>query len=57
MTGNGMGDPFIAHQLNPVPSDSMGQQFFPQGSSIPVTGGSLNSSSSCSDEVNLGAEK
>jgi hypothetical protein len=52
-----MGDPFIAHQLNPVPSDSMGQQFFPQGSSISVTGGSLNSSSSCSDEVNLGAEK
>lgn len=51
------GDLFIAHQLNPVPSDSVGQQFFPLGSGIPVTGGSSNSSSSCSDEVNLGAEK
>ncbi|KAL4603911.1 hypothetical protein ACB092_10G157700 [Castanea dentata] len=51
------GDLFIASRLNPLPSDSVGQQFFPIGSEIPVNGGSSNSSSSCSDEVSLGLEK
>lgn len=51
------GDLFIASPMNPVPSDYTSQQFFPHGSAIPVTGGSSNSSSSCSDEVNLGIEK
>jgi hypothetical protein len=51
------GDLFIARPLNPLQSDSVGRQFFPIGSEIPVTGGSSNSSSSCSDEVSLGVEK
>ncbi|GLT50569.1 hypothetical protein SLA2020_240470 [Shorea laevis] len=51
------GDLFIANQLNSVPTDSMGRQFFPLGAGIPVAGNSSNSSSSCSDEVNPGAEK
>lgn len=46
------GDLFMANPLNPVPVDKMGQQFFPV-----LLGNSSNSSSSCSDEVNLGIEK
>lgn len=46
------GDLFIASPLNPVPNDNIGRQFFPLG-----TGNSSNSSSSCSEEVNLGIEK
>lgn len=51
------GDLFIASPLTPVPADSVGRQFFPLGSGIPMVGGSSNSSSSCSDEVNLGIDK
>ncbi|KAF2304804.1 hypothetical protein GH714_038012 [Hevea brasiliensis] len=51
------GDLFIASPLNPVPSDGMSRQFFPVTTGIPVNGNSSNSSSSCSDEVNLGIEK
>lgn len=52
------GDLFIASPINQVPLDnSMGRQFFPLGSGIPVTGGSSNSSSSCSEEGNLGTDK
>ncbi|RDX63790.1 Squamosa promoter-binding-like protein 1, partial [Mucuna pruriens] len=49
------GDLFIASRLNPVPADGVGvgQQFFPLGSGIPVAGGPSNSSSSCSEEVDL----
>ncbi|KAJ4849884.1 hypothetical protein Tsubulata_034686 [Turnera subulata] len=50
------GDLFIASPLNPVPSSAMGRQFFPSGTGIRETGNSSNSSSSCSDEVNLGVE-
>ncbi|OWM79735.1 squamosa promoter-binding-like protein 1 [Punica granatum] len=50
------GDLFIARPLNPVPSDYLGQQFFPLGNGIPTAGNSSNSSSSCSDEANLGFE-
>nr|AVV48326.1 squamosa promoter binding-like protein [Litchi chinensis] len=46
------GDLFMANPLNPVPNNKMGQQFFPV-----VARNSSNSSSSCSDEVNLGIEK
>ncbi|OMO82251.1 Transcription factor, SBP-box [Corchorus olitorius] len=49
------GDLFIASSLNPVSADGMGRQLFPLGSGIPVN--SSNSSSSCSDEVNLDMEK
>ncbi|XP_017979528.1 PREDICTED: squamosa promoter-binding-like protein 1 [Theobroma cacao] len=49
------GDLFIASSINPVSADSTGRQFFPLGSGIP--GNSSNSSSSCSDEVNLETEK
>ncbi|XP_022727600.1 squamosa promoter-binding-like protein 1 [Durio zibethinus] len=49
------GDLFIASSINPVSADSMGRQFFPLGSGIPVN--SSNSSSSCSGEVNLETEK
>ncbi|OAY48854.1 squamosa promoter-binding-like protein 1 [Manihot esculenta] len=51
------GDLFIASPLNPVPSGGMGRQFFPVATGIPVNGNSSNSSSSCSDEVNLGIEQ
>ncbi|XP_054810012.1 squamosa promoter-binding-like protein 1 isoform X1 [Prosopis cineraria] len=51
------GDLFIASPLTPVPEDSVGRQLFPLGSGIPMAGGSSNSSSSCSDEVNLGIDK
>ncbi|XP_057995783.1 squamosa promoter-binding-like protein 1 isoform X2 [Hevea brasiliensis] len=51
------GDLFIASPLNPVPSGGMGRQFFPVATGIPVNGNSSNSSSSCSDEVNLVIEK
>lgn len=54
------GDLFIATPLNQVPLDnSMGRQFLPLGSAgIPVTGGSSNSSSSCSEEGgNVGTDK
>ncbi|CAN1292975.1 Squamosa promoter-binding-like protein 12 [Linum perenne] len=46
------GDLFIASPLNSVPSAGVGKQFFPL-----ATGNSSNSSSSCSDEVNLEIEK
>ncbi|TXG63219.1 hypothetical protein EZV62_010213 [Acer yangbiense] len=46
------GDLFMANPLNPVPNNNMDQQFFPV-----AAGNSSNSSSSCSDEVNLGIEK
>ncbi|KAL9397192.1 hypothetical protein Peur_011445 [Populus x canadensis] len=53
------GDLFIASPLNPVPSTSVSRPFFPLGvgTGVPATGNSSNSSSSCSDEVNLGVEK
>ncbi|XP_058008560.1 squamosa promoter-binding-like protein 1 isoform X2 [Hevea brasiliensis] len=51
------GDLFIASPLNPVPSGGMGRQFFPVTTGIPGNGNSSNSSSSCSDEVNLGIDK
>ncbi|KAL5859331.1 hypothetical protein ACOSQ4_000627 [Xanthoceras sorbifolium] len=46
------GDLFMANPLNPVPNNNMGRQFFPV-----AAGNSSNSSSSCSDEVDLGIEK
>lgn len=49
------GDLFIARPLNPAPSSSMSRQIFPVGTGI--AGNSSNSSSSCSDEVNLAVEK
>lgn len=45
------GDLFIASKLNPAPNENIGRQFFPLS-----VGNSSNSSSSCSDEVNLGIE-
>ncbi|KDO86825.1 hypothetical protein CISIN_1g001971mg [Citrus sinensis] len=45
------GDLFIASKLNPAPNENIGRQFFPL-----AVGNSSNSSSSCSDEVNLGIE-
>jgi hypothetical protein len=53
------GDLFIASPLNPVPSTGISRQFSSHGvgTGILATGNSSNSSSSCSDEVNLGAEK
>ncbi|KAI4301575.1 hypothetical protein L6164_034839 [Bauhinia variegata] len=51
------GDLFVASPLNPVPANRVGQQIFPLDSGIPTAGGSSNSSSSCSDEVNLGIDK
>ncbi|XP_015572376.1 squamosa promoter-binding-like protein 1 isoform X2 [Ricinus communis] len=51
------GDLFIASPLNPVPSSNMSRQFFPIATGTPTNGNSSNSSSSCSDEVNLGIEK
>lgn len=53
------GDLFIASRVNQVPADGVGvgQQFFPLGSGIPVAGGSSNSSSSCSEEGDLGNPK
>nr|QMV47665.1 squamosa-binding protein-like 1A [Paeonia suffruticosa] len=51
------GDLFIASPINPVQSDFTNRQFFPVSSGIPETGRSSNSSSSCSDEVNLGIDK
>ncbi|KAJ6710673.1 SQUAMOSA PROMOTER-BINDING-LIKE PROTEIN 1-RELATED [Salix koriyanagi] len=52
------GDLFIASPLNPVPSTSVSMQLFPLGvgTEVPATGNSY-SSSSFSDEVNLGVEK
>ncbi|KAF7804965.1 squamosa promoter-binding-like protein 1 [Senna tora] len=46
------GDLFIASPLNPVPTERIGQQFFPPRSGIPAVGSS-NTSSSCSEEVDL----
>lgn len=46
---------FLASPVTPVAEkefNSVGRQFFPLGSGIPVAGGSSNSSSSCSDEGN-----
>ncbi|KAL9385151.1 hypothetical protein Peur_022161 [Populus x canadensis] len=53
------GDLFIASPLNPVPSTGISRQFSSHGvgTGILATGNSSKSSSSCSDEVNLGAEK
>ncbi|KAJ6729308.1 SQUAMOSA PROMOTER-BINDING-LIKE PROTEIN 4 [Salix viminalis] len=52
------GDLFIASPLNSVPSTSVSRQLFPLGvgTGVPATGNSY-SSSSFSDEVNLGVEK
>ncbi|MED6159906.1 Cysteine desulfurase mitochondrial [Stylosanthes scabra] len=46
------GDLFIGRPLNPGPEH---RQFFPAGTGIPLSGGpsNSNSSSSCSDEVDL----
>ncbi|KAK6937210.1 SBP domain [Dillenia turbinata] len=49
------GDLFLATRLNSAPSNCGGTQVFPLGSGIQDTGGSSNSSSSCSDEVNVGS--
>ncbi|KAL4030480.1 hypothetical protein IC575_008717 [Cucumis melo] len=52
------GDLFIARPLNTVESGHLSRQLFPIVSGIPLTnGGSSNSSSSCSDEANMGIEK
>ncbi|XP_010276543.1 PREDICTED: squamosa promoter-binding-like protein 1 [Nelumbo nucifera] len=51
------GDLFISSPLNSVPSDCRGRHLFPGSSGIPTAGGSSNSSSSCSDEINPGSEK
>ncbi|XP_059632030.1 squamosa promoter-binding-like protein 1 isoform X2 [Cornus florida] len=51
------GDLFTATPLNSVPSDCRNRQLFPVGSEIPAITGLSNSSSSCSDEINLGNEK
>ncbi|XP_010270965.1 PREDICTED: squamosa promoter-binding-like protein 1 [Nelumbo nucifera] len=51
------GDLFIANPLNSVPSDCRSRQLFPGSSGIPTAGGSSNSSSSCSDEINPGSDK
>ncbi|XP_065859846.1 squamosa promoter-binding-like protein 1 isoform X2 [Euphorbia lathyris] len=51
------GDLFVASSLNPVQTGVTSTQFFPIASGIPTNGNSSNSSSSCSDEVNLGIEK
>ncbi|KAK4745296.1 hypothetical protein SAY87_011608 [Trapa incisa] len=50
------GDLFIARPLNPAPSAYLAQQIFPQDNRIPTAGNSSNSSPSCSDEANIGAE-
>ncbi|XP_010559216.1 PREDICTED: squamosa promoter-binding-like protein 1 [Tarenaya hassleriana] len=47
------GDLFVARQLNPGSSETMGRQFFPLCSAIPTTGNSSNSSSTWSDEGNI----
>ncbi|CAL5338028.1 unnamed protein product [Camellia sinensis] len=51
------GDLFTATPLNSVPSDCRSKQLFPDGSEIPTNTGLSNSSSSCSDEINLGNDK
>uniref|UniRef100_A0A5B7BUB4 Putative squamosa promoter-binding-like protein 12 n=1 Tax=Davidia involucrata TaxID=16924 RepID=A0A5B7BUB4_DAVIN len=51
------GDLFTATSLNSVPSDCRSRQLFPVGSEIPTNKGLSNSSSSCSEEINLGNEK
>uniref|UniRef100_A0A2P2LIU4 SBP-type domain-containing protein n=1 Tax=Rhizophora mucronata TaxID=61149 RepID=A0A2P2LIU4_RHIMU len=51
------GDLFIARPLNPVPPSSTNRQNFPLGTGIPAARHSSNSSSSCSEEGNLGNEK
>lgn len=52
------GDLFYASPLNAVATSRVGRQFLPIGAGIPFApGNSSNSSSSCSDEVNLGTEK
>ncbi|WCJ22634.1 squamosa promoter binding protein-like 1 [Euphorbia peplus] len=51
------GDLFVASSLKPVQTGVTSTQFFPIASGIPINGGNCsNSSSSCSDEVNLGVE-
>lgn len=47
------GDLFVARQRNPASSDYPGRQLLPLENRIPAAGNSSNSSSSCSDEVNL----
>ncbi|XP_050236767.1 squamosa promoter-binding-like protein 1 [Mercurialis annua] len=51
------GDLFIASPLNPVPSGGISRQIYPIATGIVGNGNSSNSSSSCSDELNLGVEK
>ncbi|KAK6941136.1 SBP domain [Dillenia turbinata] len=50
------GDLFLATRLNSAPSNCRGTQIFTLESGIRDTGGSSNSSSSCSDEVNVGID-
>jgi hypothetical protein len=51
------GDLFIASRLNSVPTDSLGKQLFPLEARTTEAGNSSNSSSLCSDEVDLGHGK
>ncbi|KAA8527982.1 hypothetical protein F0562_035149 [Nyssa sinensis] len=51
------GDLFTATPLNSVPSDCRSRQLFPVGSEILANKGLSHSSSTCSDEINLGNEK
>ncbi|KAL5852891.1 hypothetical protein ACOSQ3_008009 [Xanthoceras sorbifolium] len=51
------GDLFTASPLNSVPSDCRSRQLFPVASELPVNGGLSNSSSSCSEDNNVGNEK
>lgn len=50
------GDLFVAKPLNLAPSDCLGRQFFPLDNGTLTAGNSSNSSSFCSDEVNVGVE-
>ncbi|CAI9759207.1 unnamed protein product [Fraxinus pennsylvanica] len=48
---------FVASRVNPNPSNYQDRQFFPLESGISTTRDSSNGSSSCSEELNQGAEK
>ncbi|KAJ4956992.1 hypothetical protein NE237_013775 [Protea cynaroides] len=51
------GDLFIASPLNSVSLDCKSGQLLPVSSGIPEAGGLSNSSSSCSEDTNLGSER
>lgn len=51
------GDQFTAAPLKSVAADCRSRQFFPIGSGIPAVTGLSNSSSSCSEEINLRSER